>query len=62
MFRQRQQRSVPTVGMPPRGIVQRDAQIVADIRTGNPLQKIFVEPVVPFAGNIFLREDRGTDP
>src|SRR5665213_968551 len=62
MFRQREQRSVPAIGMPPRGVVERDAQIVADVRAGYALQKIFVEPVVPLAGNIFLREDRGADP
>ena len=44
--------------MAPRSVVERDAQVVADIRSRDALQEIFVKAVVPLARDIFLREDR----
>ena len=53
---QRQQRRVPAIAAQARRVVDRQPEIVADIRAGNALQKIFVELGRPLAGWIYLGE------
>ena len=54
MFRQRQQRCIPGIRAQPRRIVDGQAQIIADLRTGDALRLIFVKPGSPFPRRIKL--------
>ncbi len=49
MFRQREQRCIPCVGSQPRRVVDRQTEVIADLRTGDSLRLIFVKPRRPFA-------------
>src|SRR3989442_13986016 len=52
MLGQRQQRRVPAVGMKARGFVDWKAEIIADLRSRDPLRLILVEARSPLAGEI----------
>ncbi len=54
MLGQRQQRGIPRIRPQPRSIVDRKAEIIADLRTGNPLRLILMEARRPFARRIEL--------
>ncbi len=52
---QRKDRGVPAVGLHPRGVIDRQAEVIAEFRTGNPVLLILVIPSRPFAGEVHLR-------
>ena len=54
VFRQFEKRSVPAIGAEAGGGVNRDAEVVADFRTGDALRLIFVKARRPFSGGIAL--------
>src|SRR5580765_2690374 len=57
MLRQREDGRIPRVAVLARRVVNRQAQVVADVRPGNALGLILVKPRRPFAGEIYA--DRG---
>src|SRR5439155_10622344 len=52
MFGQRQERRVPGIAVQTRGLVDRQAEVVADVGTRNPLELIFVKERRPFARQV----------
>src|SRR6266853_3098777 len=52
MFGQREDRRIPGVAVLPRRVVNREAQVVADVRPGNALGVILVKTRGPFAGQV----------
>jgi hypothetical protein len=61
VFRQRQQPGVPAVGAQPRRLVDRQARVVADVGSRNPLDLILMEDRRPHPREIDLRERRPAD-
>ena len=55
---QRQQRRVPAVGAQPRGVVDRQAGVVADLGARHALDLVFVKDRRPHATQIDLRRGR----
>ena len=54
-FRQRLDRGVPRFGAQPRGVADRNAQIVAKFGTGHALGLVFPETRRPLTGEVHLR-------
>src|SRR5262252_11173090 len=53
---QREDRGVPAVGFQARGVVDRQAEVVAELGSWNPVLLILVVAGGPLAGQVDLRE------